>query len=286
MSFPLTCLWRLAAAAHPSRRVHAAGHTATKRGMRPLRRVRDQTVLHRVEMNVIHMRREVPVVADRVLPVSPLPDTAFAPARHDRRSRLADAYGFRKPFLDRAPTAGEIGIALRQGPQAVHMIGKHDPGVDVEWRAGADLPNHIPQRVDLCDQQVRPAVEQVRREEERSARNPIATIIWHGGIMPGVGERRKALRFSALRVLRQNYRIAIFASYGAASGRSGMGRAVAPGRNILLLISCESSGRCSILRRQVCFGAMQAVDGSREEVARPCRREGRLRGHAVGEGLT
>ena len=51
-----------------------------------------------------------------------------------------------------------------------------------------DLPNRIPQRVDLCDQQVRPAVKQVRREEERSARNPIATIIRHGGIMPGVGK--------------------------------------------------------------------------------------------------
>ena len=81
------------------------------------------------------------------------------------------------------------------------MIGKHDPGVDVEWRAGANLPNHIPQRVDLCDQQIRPAVEQVRREEERSTRNPIATIIRHGEIMPGVGKRRKALYFSALRVL-------------------------------------------------------------------------------------
>src|SRR5271169_5848447 len=44
-------------------------------------------------------------------------------------------------------------------------------------------------------------VEQVRGEEERSARNPIATIIRHDRSMPGVGERRKALRFFALRVL-------------------------------------------------------------------------------------
>jgi hypothetical protein len=71
----------------------------------------------------------------------------------------------------------------------------------VERRAGADLPNRIPQRVDLCDQQVRPAVEQVRREEECPTRNPIATIIRHEGSMPGFGEGRKALRFSALRVL-------------------------------------------------------------------------------------
>jgi hypothetical protein len=30
------------------------------------------------------VRRDVPVVADRVLPVPPLPDTAFAQADHDR----------------------------------------------------------------------------------------------------------------------------------------------------------------------------------------------------------
>jgi hypothetical protein len=71
----------------------------------------------------------------------------------------------------------------------------------VERRAGADLPNRLPQRVDLCHQQIRPAVEQVRSEEECPTSNPITTIIRHDGSMPGFGERRKALRFSALRVL-------------------------------------------------------------------------------------
>ena len=83
----------------------------------------------------------------------------------------------------------------------MHVVGKHDPGVDVERRAGADLPNCLPQRVDLGNQQIRPAVEQVRSEEECPTSNPIATIIRHDGSMPGFGERRKALRFSALRVL-------------------------------------------------------------------------------------
>lgn len=81
------------------------------------------------------------------------------------------------------------------------MVGKHDPGVDVEGRAGAHPSNRFPQRVDLFNQQIRPAVEQVRREEERPARNPIATIIRHDRSMPNDGERRKALRSSALRML-------------------------------------------------------------------------------------
>jgi hypothetical protein len=79
-SSQLTRLRWLAGDAHPSRRVQHAGNTAMKGRMRPLRQMLDQTVLHRIEMNVVQIRREVPVVADRVLPVSPLPDTAFAPA--------------------------------------------------------------------------------------------------------------------------------------------------------------------------------------------------------------
>jgi hypothetical protein len=82
-------LRRFAGAVHPRRRVQPAGNTATKGGMRPLRRMLDQTVLHRIEMNVVQMRRQIAlakagVVADRVLSVSSLPDAAFAPADHDR----------------------------------------------------------------------------------------------------------------------------------------------------------------------------------------------------------
>jgi hypothetical protein len=55
-----------------------------KGGMRPLDRVLNKTVLHWIEVNVVDMRHQIPVVADRVLPVSPLPDSALAVADHDR----------------------------------------------------------------------------------------------------------------------------------------------------------------------------------------------------------
>ena len=83
----------------------------------------------------------------------------------------------------------------------MHMIGKDDPGVDMEGCAGAHPANRVAQEVDLRDQQVRTAVEQVHRREEGSARNPIAAIIWHAGSMPELFRRRNALRFSALRLL-------------------------------------------------------------------------------------
>ena len=55
-----------------------------KRRIGPIRRVRHETVLDRVEMPVVHVSREVAIIADRVLPVPPLPDPAFATAGHDR----------------------------------------------------------------------------------------------------------------------------------------------------------------------------------------------------------
>src|SRR5207237_6179996 len=98
--------------------VQPAGNTATKGGMRPLHRMLDQTVLHRIEMNVVQARREIAlakagVVADRVLPVSSpqMPRSLRGP---ERSSRFTDAYGFRQPFLDRAPKTREVGIAFRQ----------------------------------------------------------------------------------------------------------------------------------------------------------------------------
>lgn len=46
-------------------------------------------------------------------------------------------------------------------------------------------------------------VAQIHCKEEGSARNPIAAIIGHTVSMPELSERRKALRFSALRLLTQ-----------------------------------------------------------------------------------
>jgi hypothetical protein len=59
------------------------------------------------------------------------------------------------------------------------MVGKDDPGVDVEGRVAPRLPNSFPQCLNLRHQQVRATVEQVDREEEHFTRNPIAAIVRH-----------------------------------------------------------------------------------------------------------
>ena len=125
--------------------------------MHPICRVSDETMLNRVEVDVIEMNGKVPIIADRMLPIAALPDAALAAANHHRASRFCSGQRFGKRDLDRAPTAGKVGIALRQGPQAMHVVGKDNPGVDMKRRAGSDAPHHGAQRVDVPDQQVRAA---------------------------------------------------------------------------------------------------------------------------------
>ena len=126
--------------------------------MRPICRVSDETVFDQVEVDVIKMNGKVPIIADRVLPIAALPDAAVAAAGHHLRARFDSGQGFRKGDLYRAPAARKIGIALRQDPQAMHVVRKDDPGVDIERCAGSAPPNRGAQRVDLPDQQVRAAV--------------------------------------------------------------------------------------------------------------------------------
>jgi hypothetical protein len=54
---------------------------------------------------------------------------------------------FCKRGLDRLPPTGKIRIALWQGPQTVHVIGKDNPDIDMERRAGAHLPSAVTQRI-------------------------------------------------------------------------------------------------------------------------------------------
>src|SRR5215469_14195057 len=82
-----------------------------------------------------------------------------------------------------------------------HLLESDHPGIDVKRGERAHLANRGAQPVDLGHQGIGAAVEQVHREEKRSAGNSIAAIIRHAGSMPGLRVRRNALRYSALRLL-------------------------------------------------------------------------------------
>jgi hypothetical protein len=73
------------------------------------------------------------------------------------------------------------------------VVGEHDPGVDTKRSAGSHPPNGVAQRINVVHQQIRAPVQQIDREKEGSARDPVAAIVWHGRSMPGPVARRNAL---------------------------------------------------------------------------------------------
>ena len=140
-------------------------------------------MLHRVEMDVIHMGRIIPLVPDRVFPKSSLPDAAFPlPQSPDRPFRLpCNPSG--KARLDVAHTPRIIDVALGQGPLAMHMVRQYDPGIDMEWPPRQFRSHGIPQCRNFDHQQVRAPVPQIYREEVGAPWHAIAAIVRYPDIL-------------------------------------------------------------------------------------------------------
>jgi hypothetical protein len=69
------------------------------------------------------MAREVGIVAKRVLPVAPLPYSLFAFGEFAAASIRITGQPAGEMMLDQAPAPGKIGVALRQRPNRVQVIG-------------------------------------------------------------------------------------------------------------------------------------------------------------------
>jgi hypothetical protein len=86
-----------------------------KAAMRPVRYARYVSMLHGIEVDVVDVAIEICVVANRVFPITTLPDALFA-LQHLALRPVTSFDSARKPALDKAPAGGEIGIMLRQHP--------------------------------------------------------------------------------------------------------------------------------------------------------------------------
>ena len=96
-------------------------------------------MFHRIKMNVVEMTGVIQVIADRVFPISPLPDVPFAFGDSHGGLPLGLRYRFRKRDLDRFPTGGVVNIARRQRPDTVHVIRQHHPAIDMKRTCYANL---------------------------------------------------------------------------------------------------------------------------------------------------
>src|ERR1700730_3231607 len=98
----------------------------------------------RVEVNVIEVTHEVVLVAERVLPIAPLPNPALAFDAAAVGDWLASRQSMRKAAFDQAPAGGEIRIAIGQGPDRVQVIREDHGGFDREGMPCPHLAKRCP----------------------------------------------------------------------------------------------------------------------------------------------
>jgi hypothetical protein len=162
--------------------------------MRPVAHVCGEAVLDRIEMDVVHMPLEIVIVADRVLPESPLPQCMFSVwVARDRHARSGD--GRREPALDELPPNRIVGIPLRQRHDDMQMVRQDNDGVDRKGMGLSRLAKGGTQCVDVHDQHTRCSIDERRREEIRSARNKIPPVSNHAAEYPGFRCAQSGLRF-------------------------------------------------------------------------------------------
>lgn len=138
-------------------------------------------MLDRVEVDIIHVRREILVVADRVLPEAPLPDAAFLAAQARLGAPLASGQTSGEDRLDQPPACREIGVGCRQGPNAMEMLGEHYPRVDRERVASADDTNRVSQEINVpCQQVIAASFQEIDGKEVTASWYAVTSVIGDG----------------------------------------------------------------------------------------------------------
>jgi hypothetical protein len=151
-----------------------------KRRMRPIAHLGHQTVFHLIDITIFDMATVVSFVTDQMLPESPLPDAALAACDPNRTEPFPLRQRPRKMALDEPLAGREIGIARRQGPDRVQVIGQHDERIDRARPALPCLGDRHAKRRDMVDEQGLSPLQQINREEPAAAGNERTTIVWHG----------------------------------------------------------------------------------------------------------
>ena len=146
--------------------------------MRPIRYARDMSMLQRIEMNVVDMALQIGVVANGVLPIATLPDALLSFGNFACGSRLR-IKATRKAALDQAPARGKIGVAFRQGPEGVQVIGQDANRDRFKRSTLLDCPVNPPEAVDLLEQKVTRPFGKNNREKENAALDFGSTILRH-----------------------------------------------------------------------------------------------------------
>lgn len=94
-----------------------------------------------------------------MFPEAALPDGALALVYSGKRALLGVGYVRREERFDGVPAGRIVGVARRQGPDAVQVVGEHDEGVDVERCACVGGADGLAEGVDFVGEQVTAAIQ-------------------------------------------------------------------------------------------------------------------------------
>ena len=151
------------------------------RGIGPILRACDQSMLDRIDQAILHMRRHVRRIANMMFPKPSLPNAPLLP-RNMATSQVSLWQRTRKSRLDQPPPRREIVVATRQCPDAMQVVGQNDPSVDLKGPLRPGRGNRAAQYSHMVNKQTRPPLLQGYGEEHRGSRNLRSDIVRHAAI--------------------------------------------------------------------------------------------------------
>ncbi len=151
---------------------------AMKTAVRPICNARDMPVFDGIELNVIDVSLKIGLIADRVLPIAPLPNSflAFNNLARRARSRLDSP---REAAFDERPSGGKVCISIGQGPDSVEVIRKNANCNGLKWPSILNESVGRSQTFDFFNEQCARAINENDREKERDAFGLYASIVRH-----------------------------------------------------------------------------------------------------------
>ncbi len=175
---------RIFGTTRPIRRINTPLNQPVKSRIRPIRQPFDQTMLERIDMDVIHMRPKIRLIADQVFPISALPYTPFVARHANPRAPFCFWQCLGKRYLDQPPSGCEIGIIGRKFDHTMQVFRQHHPAMNNERMPMPHRCHRLAQQIHLpCQQVITLPLQQIDGEEICAARMPGATVIRHGGSM-------------------------------------------------------------------------------------------------------
>src|SRR5262249_43239293 len=143
----------IAPIAAPIFREDAVAHIAMERGIRPVSNSIYEFVFHWVEVNVICMTLEVTLIANRVLPISALPQRDLSVSMTWNWCRRLQDLVCETTF-DNAPPIGIICVPVRQCHHHVQVIRQDHDCINRERLGASGLPNRAAQGLDVVSEDV------------------------------------------------------------------------------------------------------------------------------------